>query len=82
MCVHFTDLNKANPKDLHPLPSIDKLVDSTCGHIMLSFLDAFSWYNQFKMKPKDVEKIAFIIVQSIYCYTVMPFDLKNVGATY
>jgi hypothetical protein len=45
MCVDFTDLNKACPKDNYPLPRIDQLVDSTAGHKLLSFMDAFSGYN-------------------------------------
>ena len=46
MCVDFTDLNKAFPKDSYPLPRIDQLVDSTAGHKLLSFMDAFSGYNK------------------------------------
>ena len=53
MCVNYTDLNKACPKDCFPLPRIDQLVDSTSGHELLSFMDAFSGYNQIKMNPKD-----------------------------
>ena len=49
MCVDFTDLNKAYPKDSNPLPHIDQLVDSIVGHQLLSFIDAFSRYNQIKM---------------------------------
>ena len=45
MCVDFTDLNKACPKDSFPLPRIDQLVDSTTGHKLLTFIDAFSGYN-------------------------------------
>ena len=45
MCVDFTDLNKACPKDSYPLPNIDSLVDSASGCWLLSFLDAFSRYN-------------------------------------
>ena len=41
VCVNFTDLNKAYPKDLFPLPWIDQLVDTTAGHPQMSFLDAF-----------------------------------------
>ncbi|XP_059446518.1 uncharacterized protein LOC132178074 [Corylus avellana] len=61
MCVDFTNLNKACPKDSFPLPHIDTLVDSTSGYGLLSFVDAFSSYNQIYMHPKDREKIAFII---------------------
>ncbi|RVW35118.1 Transposon Ty3-G Gag-Pol polyprotein [Vitis vinifera] len=49
---------------------------------MLSFLDAFSGYHQIPMSPADEEKTAFITPYSLYCYKVMPFGLKNVGATY
>ncbi|XP_068462524.1 uncharacterized protein [Phaseolus vulgaris] len=82
MCVDFTDLNKACPKDSYPLPSIGALVDSASGCKMLSFLDAFSGYNQIKMHPRDECKTAFMTELSCYCYTVMPFRLKNAGATY
>jgi ribonuclease HI len=82
MCVDFTDLNKACPKDSFPLPRVDLLVDSTAGHEMLSFMDAFSGYNQILMDEADQEKTSFITDRGLYCYTVMPFGLKNAGATY
>jgi len=82
MCVDFTDLNKACPKDSYPLPSIDALVDSASGCKMLSFLDAFSGYNQIKMHPHDESKTAFMTETCSYCYKVMSFGLKNAGATY
>ena len=82
MCVDFTDLNKACPKDSFPLPRIDQLVDSTIGHTLLSFMDTFSGYNQIRMADKDHEKTAFITSQGLYCYKVMAFGLKNAGATY
>jgi hypothetical protein len=53
MCVDFTDLNKACPKDSFPLPRIDALVDSTSGYGLLSFMDAFSGYNQILMHSQD-----------------------------
>ena len=82
MCVDFTDLNKACPKDSFPLLRIDQLVDSTAGHKLLMFMDAFSGYNQIKMAEEDQEKTTFIISQGLYCYKVMPFGLKNAGPTY
>jgi len=82
MCVDFTDLNKACPKDSYPLPSINALVDSASGCKMLSFLDAFSGYNQIKMHPRDESKTTFMTETCSYCYKVMPFGLKNTGATY
>ena len=53
MCVDFTDLNRACPKDSYPLPRIDTLVDSMARHELLSFMDAFSRYNQIKMNEDD-----------------------------
>jgi len=82
MCVDFTDLNKACPKDSYPLPNFDALLDSASGCRLLSFLDAFSGYNQIMMHPRDVCKTTFMTELSYYCYKVMPFGLKNAGATY
>ena len=82
MCVDFTDLNKACPKDSFPFPRIDQLVDSTVGHKLLTFMDTFSRYNQIKISKEDQEKTALITSQGLYCYNVMPFGLKNAGATY
>uniref|UniRef100_A0A2N9F5Z7 Uncharacterized protein n=1 Tax=Fagus sylvatica TaxID=28930 RepID=A0A2N9F5Z7_FAGSY len=82
MCVDFTDLNKACPKDSFPLPRIDQLVDSTAGHRLLTFMDAFSGYNQIMMDETDQEKTSFITSKGLFCYKVMPFGLKNAGATY
>ncbi|RVX18537.1 Retrovirus-related Pol polyprotein from transposon 17.6 [Vitis vinifera] len=81
-CVDYTNLNNACPKDSFPLPRIDQIVDSTSGQGMLSFLDAFSGYHQIPMSPDDEEKTAFITPHGLYCYKVMPFGLKNAGATY
>ena len=82
MCVNFTDLNKECPKDSFPLPRIDQLVDSTVGHKLLTFMNAFSGYNQIKIDEEDQEKTTFITSQELYCYKVMPFGLENAGATY
>ena len=82
MCVDFTDLNKTCPKDSYPLPRINQLVDLIAGHQLLSFMDAFSGYNQIRMNEVDQEKTSFITSQGLFCCKVMPFGLKNVGATY
>ncbi|KAI5343293.1 hypothetical protein L3X38_011169 [Prunus dulcis] len=82
MCQDYTDLNKACPKDSFSLPRIDQLVDATAGHELLSFMDAYSGYNQIFMHPPDSEHTAFITDKGLYCYNVMPFGLKNAGATY
>ena len=82
ICVDFTDLNKACPKDSYPLSRIDQLVDSIARHQLLCFMDAFSGYNQIKMDKADQEKTSFITSQGLFCYKVMSFGLKNVEATY
>ncbi|XP_068497948.1 uncharacterized protein [Phaseolus vulgaris] len=82
MCTDYTDLNKACPKDTYPLPNIDRLVDGASGQEMMSFLDAYSGYNQIQMYAPDIPKTAFTTDVANYCYKVMPFGLKNAGATY
>ncbi|KAK1620215.1 hypothetical protein QYE76_025732 [Lolium multiflorum] len=82
MCIDFTSLNKHCPKDHFPLPRIDQIVDSTAGCHRLSFLDAYSGYNQIKLKEEDQELMAFITPHGVYCYNVMTSGLKNAGATY
>jgi hypothetical protein len=82
MCIDFTALNKHCPKDYFPLPRIDQIMDSTAGCEHLSFLDAYSGYNQIRLKVEDEDKTAFITPHRVYCYMTMPFGLKNAGATY
>nr|XP_021851941.1 uncharacterized protein LOC110791498 [Spinacia oleracea] len=82
MCVDYTDLNKACPKDSFPLPKIDRLVDSTAGHALMSFMDAYSGFHQIPLWPDDQEKTSFVNEQGLYCYKVMPFGLKNAPATF
>ena len=82
ICVDYSDLNKACPKDSFPLPRIDQLVDATSGHTLLSFMDAFLVYNQIQMASEDEEHTLFVTDQGTYYYKVLPFGLKNVGTTY
>ena len=82
VCVHFTDLNKACPKDPFPMPQIDQLVDATAGHPRMSFLDAFQGYHQIPLALEDQEKTAFVTPTRNYHYKVMSFGLKNAGSTY
>ncbi|RDX68288.1 Retrovirus-related Pol polyprotein from transposon 17.6, partial [Mucuna pruriens] len=82
MCTDYTNLNKLCPKDPYPLPNIDRLVDSVSRFEFLSFMDAYSAYNQIKMHPDDEEKTAFITDDGAFCYKVMLFGLKNAGVTY
>ena len=78
--VDFRNLNKACPKDEFPLPNIDLLV--AAGSAMFSFMDGYSGYNQIRMAAKDAEKTTFRTPIGNFYYTVMPFGLKNAGATY
>jgi hypothetical protein len=80
--VDYRSLNKHYPKDPFPLPRIDQIIDSTTGCTRLSFLDAYSGYNQIKLKVENKEKTASITPYGVFCYQVMPFGLKNAGATY
>ncbi|GKF61204.1 reverse transcriptase domain-containing protein, partial [Tanacetum coccineum] len=82
MCMEFTDLNKAYPQDCYPLPEIDWKVESLCGYPSKCLLDAYKGYHQIQMAESDEEKTTFHTGQGVYCYTKMPFGLKNVGATY
>ena len=82
MCVDYTSLNKACPKDHFSLPCIDQIVDSTSGCETLSFLEAYSGYHQIAMKESDQVATSFITLYGLYYYVTMPFGLKNAGATY
>ena len=82
LCIDFTYINRACPKESFPLPRINLMVDAMAGHKLLSFMDAFSGYNQISMDPNDQEKTSFVTGQGTYCYRVMPFGLKNARATY
>ncbi|KAK1663812.1 hypothetical protein QYE76_051971 [Lolium multiflorum] len=82
MCIDYTNLNKACPKDPFPLPRIDQVIDSTAGCELLSFLDAYSGFHQMPLKKEDQIKTAFITPHRAYCYVTMPFGLRNAGATY
>ena len=70
------------PKGQLPTPIHDLLVDSMMCHQLLSFMDAFSGYNQIKLDKENQEKTSFVISQGLFYYKVMPFGLKNAGSTY
>ena len=82
MCVDYRDLNWASPKDNFPLPYIDTLIDNTTNNMFFSFMDKFLGYNQIKMVEEDKAKTAFTTHWGTYAYDVIPFILKNGGATY
>jgi hypothetical protein len=78
MCIDFTSLNKACPKDNFRLPRIDKIVDSAAGCEVISLLD----YHQIYMKKEDKASTSFITPFGTYCFIRMPEGLKNVGSTF
>ena len=80
--MDFRNLNKACPKDEFPLPNIDLLVDSAAESSMFSFMDGYNGYNQICIAAKDVEKTTLRTPIGNFYYIVMPFGLKNAGATY
>ncbi|KAM1807629.1 hypothetical protein ACFX11_030609 [Malus domestica] len=82
MCVDYTNLNEGCPKDSFSLPLIDRLINSTTTCELLSFMDAYSKYNQILMYHQDQEHTTFTIDRELYCNKVMLFGLKNASATY
>jgi hypothetical protein len=82
MCIDYTGLNKACPKDEYPLPRICQIVDSTTSCEPLSFLYAYLSYHQISLAIEDKEKTMLITPFGIFYYTKMAFRLKNGGATY
>jgi hypothetical protein len=82
MCIDFTDLNKACPKNEFPLPRIDSLVDATASSELMSLLDCYSGYHQNWMKKEDEQKTSFITPSGTYCYLRMLEGLKNAGGSF
>ncbi|XP_019192761.1 PREDICTED: uncharacterized protein LOC109187068 [Ipomoea nil] len=82
MCIDFIDLNRANPLDPYPLPSIHQMVDETAGADLMSFMDALKGYHQFIMAHEDESMTAFVTPDGLYWYKVMSFGLRNARATY
>jgi hypothetical protein len=82
MCIGFTSLNKACPKDNFPLPRIDKIVDNAVGCEVMSLLDCFTGYHQIYMKEEDKASTSFITPFGTYCFIRMLEGLKNAGSTF
>jgi hypothetical protein len=82
MCIDYTSLYKACPKDPFPLPWIDQIVDSTSGYDLLYFLDAYSGFYQIPMSSEDEEHTAFIILDGLFFYVSIPYGLKNALPTF
>jgi hypothetical protein len=83
-CIDFRNINMVTPKDEHPMLVVDLLVDRAFGYKVLSFMDGHSGYNQIFIAESDVHKTTFRCPGSIgtFEWVVMPFGLKNAGATY
>jgi hypothetical protein len=82
VCTDFYDLNKACPKDNFSTPFIDQIIDECAGCEAFSFMDGFSGYNKIQIKHEDQHKTTFICPWGTFAYRMMPFGLKNVGATF
>jgi ribonuclease HI len=82
MCIDFTDLNKACPKDEFPLPRIDSLVDAAASSELMSLLDCYSGYHQIWMKKEGEPKTSFITPSGTYYYLRMHERLKNAGGSF
>lgn len=84
VCVDYRDLNNATPKDVYPMPVADLLVDAVARHEMLSFMDGTAGYHQIPVAEANRHKTAFRCpgFAGAFEYVVMPFGLKNAGATY
>jgi hypothetical protein len=82
MCIDFTNLNKACPKDEFPLPRIDSLVDEVASSKLMSLLDCYLGYHQIWMKKEDEPKTSMITPSGTYCYLRMSEGLKNAGGSF
>ncbi|GKB39276.1 reverse transcriptase domain-containing protein [Tanacetum coccineum] len=82
MCVDFTDINKACPKDCYPLPEVNQKVESLSGFRLKCFLDAYKGYHQIQMAKGDEDNTNCFTEKGVFCYNKMPFGLKNARATY
>jgi hypothetical protein len=82
MCINYTSINMACPKNLFPLSRIDQIVDSTSDCDLLCFLYAYSGFHQIPMSREDEEHTAFITVDDLFCYVSMPYGLKNALPTF
>nr|KYP39891.1 Transposon Ty3-I Gag-Pol polyprotein [Cajanus cajan] len=84
VCIDFRDLNTTTPKDEYPMPIAETMIDAVAGNEIISLLDGYSGYNQIYIAANDVSKTAFRCPGALgmYEWVMMPFGLKNVGATY
>jgi hypothetical protein len=69
MCIDFTNLNKATPKDNNPLPRMDQVIDSAASAAIMSLLNCFSGCHQCWMAKRMRKKLAssHLSVPSVSC---------------
>jgi hypothetical protein len=82
ICVDYSDINKACPKDNYPTPFVDQIVDDCGRSEIFSLMDGFSSYNQINILLADQHKTAFIFPWGTFAYRKLPFGLKNVGVSF
>ena len=82
ICIDFRNLNAAYPKDEFLLPITDTMINNICSFERISFMDDLLGYNQIKMYSDWRKTYVTWTPLGVYCYMVMPFGLKNAGATY
>jgi hypothetical protein len=82
VCVGFRDLNRATPNDEYPMPVMETLINAAAGHMILSFMDGNTGYNQIFMAPENNTAFRVPGAVGLFEYVVMTFGLKNAGATY
>ncbi|GJS94023.1 reverse transcriptase domain-containing protein [Tanacetum coccineum] len=82
LCIDFTDINKACPKENHPLPATESKVENIHRNRFKCFLDAYKGHHQILIDEKDEEKAAFYTREGVFFYKRLPFGLKNAGATF
>ena len=66
MCIDFTNLNTTFPKDMYPLPNIDRLIDGSSRNKTLSYIDANSRNNKINKDPMDVSKTTLMFNHGNY----------------
>jgi hypothetical protein len=82
MCIDYTNLNKACPKDPYLLSQINQIIGSTSSYEFLSFVNTYYVFYQTRMAREDDKKTYSITFGGIYCYVNMSYDLKNALLTF
>ena len=84
ICIDFRNLNLATPKDEYVMPITNMLVDAVTSNGTLTFMDGYSSCNQIYLAEEDIRKVTFCYPGSIgiFEWVVIPYGLRNVGATY